>query len=145
MLILPLIGAGPVGVGLWRGLKANRLLAMGKPGRGRLVTSTPTMVKVGHRPVCKVTFEFEADDGQTYRASARTVRPQLLQDDAQEWLLYDPIEPSRAVMLDSLAGSPQIDARRELRGSLLRAVGASLVPGLAVLVHGSYAVLMYVL
>lgn len=41
-------------------------------------------------------------------------RPEQLEDDELEPMLYDPYAPSRAMMLDDLPGSPRITASGEL-------------------------------
>lgn len=103
------VGLGFVGIGLKAGLKANQLLSRGQPALGRLVAKTPTGTRINKQTVYKLTFEFTAADGQRYRAEACSHQPYDLEDEAQEELLYDPGQPSRAVLLDNLPGAPEID------------------------------------
>ena len=107
--IFLLVGVGMVGFGLKNGVKANRLLTHGKVGMGTLMSKEATNTEVNDRTVYKLTFAFTADDGQSYEIVNKTTATHLLEDDAQERLLYNPYNPRYAVMLDNLPGSPDID------------------------------------
>jgi len=117
LLIFPLVGVGVVGFGLKNGIKANGLLANGKVGLGQLVSKEATNTTVNDRRVYKLTFEFTADDGQPYEVVNKTTATHLLEDDAQERLLYNPYNPRYAVMLDNLPGSPDIDELGRIQAS----------------------------
>lgn len=103
------VGLGFVGFGLKSGLKANQLLTHGQPALGRLVAKAATNTRINKQTVYKLTFEFTAADGQRYQTEARSHQPAQLEDDDREELLYDPRQPSRAVLLDNLPGAPEID------------------------------------
>ena len=65
-----------------------------------------------------MTFEFTTEDGLRARVVERTHRPQLLEDDEEEPLLYDARWPERAALLDHLPGAPRVDSRGRLHVKL---------------------------
>jgi hypothetical protein len=143
VLVFPLIGLGIIVAGLKKGIKANRLLGRGKLGLGTLKSKEPTNISIvvqdKEQPVYKLTFEFVADDGRTYEAVAKTHETRLLEDDAEEWLLYDPWDPNYAAMLDTLPGSPAIDEAGYLQpASYVRGLAVAILPAVTILGHGLY-------
>lgn len=138
VLIFPLIGLVFIIIGLRNGFKADRLLAAGQIAWGELKSKEPTGVRVNNQPVYKLTFEFRAEDGGVYEAVAKTHLPHLLEDEVEEQLLYDPRQPTHAVLLDELPGSPDIDELGYIHPTSLRDGLLPLVlPGLTLLVHGT--------
>jgi len=142
--LFPLIGIVLVFFGLKNGIKANRLLAMGELATGTLKSKVATGTKVNNRPVYELTFEFKADDGNTYEVKTRTHQPELLTDQQQETLLYDPFNPNYAVMLDSLPSAPEIDETGNLRPrNPLRMLLVLILPFLSLGGNGVYVYLNY--
>ena len=93
---------------------------------------------MNNQTVYKLTFEFRTDDGGVYEVVSKTHLPQLLEDEAEEQLVYDPRNPARAVMLDNLPGSPDIDELGQiLPTSFSRGLLPLILPGLALLIHGT--------
>jgi len=107
--IFPGVGLIMAIVGTLRGMKAARLLEHGHVALGKLVDKQPTASRVNKRTVFRLTFEFTAADGQTHRAETKTHKPELLEDDVEEVLLYDAADPSSAVMFDTIPGKPRMD------------------------------------
>jgi len=143
VVIFPLVGLGVMVPGLLMGHKANRLLATGMLGLGRLKSKEATNMKVNDRTVYKLTFEYEAHDGATYEVVAKTSNTENLTDDEYEGLLYDPYRPSYAVMMDSLPGSPKIDGLGHIRsGHPLRDLAALLLPAVVFVGHGIAALVL---
>ena len=138
VMIFPLIGLVFIAFGLLRGVKANRLLFQGQLAWGELKSKEPTNTRVNNQTVYKLTFEFRTDDGGVYEVVSKTHLPQLLEDEAEEQLVYDPRNPARAVMLDNLPGSPDIDELGQiLPTSFSRGLLPLILPGLALLIHGT--------
>jgi len=139
VVVFPLIGLCFMIVGLRKGLRASRLLRRGKPGFGTLVSKEATATEINEQTVYKLTFEFTADDGETYTAVAKTHLPESLEDEEQERLLYDPRDPSCAVLLDNLPGGPRVDGTGNLQAA---PIGGTLVvlvlPAASVIGHGAY-------
>jgi len=137
VLLFPLIGLVFIVSGLMRGRKGNRLLAQGKVTVGELTSKEPTSTTINHRPVYKLTFEFRADDGGSNEVVSKTHLPHLLEDEVEEQLLYDPRNPSNAVMLDNLPGSPDIDEMGYIHVTDFKSgVLPLIIPGLTILIHG---------
>jgi hypothetical protein len=138
-ILFPMIGLGFLSSGLRHGLKADRLLAQGRVAFGELTSTVPTGASVNNRPVMKLTYNFTAADGEEWEATAESHEVDDLTDEAQEPLLYDPEDPSRAVLLDDLPGSARFDsAGRLLSASPVRVVRALLFPALTLMGHGGY-------
>jgi hypothetical protein len=144
VVIFPGVGLAFIAAGLRNGLRANRLLRDGHLGYGVLAAKEPTRTTINNRRVYKFTFEFVADDGRTYRASSKTHRADLVTDEAEERLFYDPLRPDDAVPLDLVPTGVEIDALGEVRPRRPgRAVAAAVLPALVVLGHGLTAVLRW--
>lgn len=142
--VFPLVGLVFVVFGLKSGFRANHLLANGKVGFATLKSKTPTNTRVNNQTVHKLTFELVADTGNTYEVTAKTHRPEVLEDEAKEVVLYDPQNPSYAVMLDSLPGGPEIDEMGNIRsGSLFRGLLLLAAPAATITGHGTYIYFAY--
>jgi hypothetical protein len=135
IFIFPAVGLTLGLVGFRTGRRRVELLSNGLVTRGTLLTSERTNTRVNNRPVMRLTFEFEADNGATYQTVAKTHQPWGLEDEARELLVYDSRDPSRASMLDVLPCQPRFDERGNLEASLpgLPSAVYLLLPGLSAL------------
>jgi len=121
------------------GFKAIRLLKYGKIGMGTLKSKEPTGTRINNQTVYKLTFEFTAEDANKYEAIVKTHRPAVLEDNAQERLLYDELNPPYSVMLDSLPGAPDIDETNSIRvRSYLTGLLVLIIPSVTFIGHGIY-------
>ncbi len=114
VFLFPLIGFGFALGGFLAGLRAVPLLRDGQPAYGVLAGMEATNTTINNSPVMKMTFRFTAEDGQEYTATAKTHETGLLTDSRRELLVYDPQNPARAVLFDSLPGRPVIGPDGEL-------------------------------
>lgn len=138
-ILFPLVGLGFLVSGIKYGLKANRLLAQGRIAFGKLISSEMTNTSINNRPVMKLRFAFETHEGEDWEVVAKTHEPEDLRDEPQEPLLYDPEDPSYAVLLDNLPGSTTFDSSGHLLPASTRETLRPLIlPGLTVLGHGIY-------
>jgi len=137
LAIFPLLGLGFAGHRVRAGRREVRLLTVGLLGHGKLVHRELTNVTVNKRPVEKLSFDFEDRRGRVHRAVVRTLEPDKLTDDALEPLVYDPLDPSRAALLDALPGTPRVDAAGQLAfdGSPWTLFAALALPVLAVVAN----------
>jgi len=141
-IIFPLVGLGFLYSGIRYGIKANRLLSQGRIAFGKLISTEGTGTSINNRPVLKLTFTFTANDGLDWEVTAKTHEPEDLRDEVEEPLLYDPDDPSYAVLLDDLPGSTEFDSSgRLVAASFLETVKILLVPALTVVGHGIYLLL----
>jgi hypothetical protein len=139
VVLFPLIGLCFMLAGFRKGRKAVRLLANGEQALGVLKSKESTSTRINDRPVYKLTFEFTDQTGQTHEAMAKTHEPERLQDDADEPLLYDPLRPSCATMLDHLPGAPRVDEMGQIQTqSPLKSLLVTIVPALSIIGHGLY-------
>jgi hypothetical protein len=109
LFLLPLIGVVLLAVALVRGARRVHLLQNGEGARGTLTERRPTGARINKQPVIEYVFTFRTQQGREARATARTHDAGALLDSKQEPLLYDPLDPSRAVLLGSLPGDPRLD------------------------------------
>jgi hypothetical protein len=124
--------------------KANRLLALGEQTTGRLKLKKKMRESKNGRHVYKLTFEFNTPEGMTYQAMARTHQTAKLQDQAEEPLLYDPMRPSYAVMLDDLPGNPRIMENGTTQaGSASKTIITLIIPLATIIGHGIYIYLKF--
>jgi hypothetical protein len=141
-IIFPMIGLGFLTFGVRYGIKANRLLSRGRITFGKLISTEHTGASINNRPVLKLTFSFTTDAGLDWEAVAKTHEPEDLRDELEEPLLYDPNDPSAAVLLDDLPGSTEFDSSGNLiTASFWETVKVLLIPGLTVVGHGIYLLL----
>lgn len=140
VVIFPSIGLCIIIAGLIKGRKTLRLLAHGKKGFGTLKSKEATNMTINDQRVYKLTFEFVAHDGRIYEATARTHETELLEDDAEEPLLYDPFRPAYSTMLDNLPGLPTIDQHGSIRtDSRIKSILVFFLPAVSIVGHGMYA------
>lgn len=130
VLIFPVVGLALALPGLWAGRKNLALLKYGSLARGRLIAKTPTNTKVNKLPVYRLTFEYTDQFGQQHQVETKTHRPEKLEDDAEERLLYDSWRPQRAVFVDTLPGTPTLSAAGELSTARRGAFFGALIPPL---------------
>lgn len=105
VLIFPIIGISFLSVNILKALKNIQLLKNGSITKGRFIRKEATNVSINKRRVYKLFFEFEAEDGQTYEAIAKSHRYHNLIDEEEETLFYNRDFPQKAVLKDSLPSS----------------------------------------
>lgn len=131
----PLIGLAFIATGLRKGLRGLRLLTHGIPAMGRLVDKKPTNVQINDTPVIAMTFQFHTVDGRQARCVAKTHLTRDLEDDAEEPLVYDPLDPAQAVLLDDLPGKPRINDSSIVRTRVGGVWPLLLVPAATLIMH----------
>ncbi len=135
VLIFPLAGLGMAVPGLFSGWKRLTMLKRGELARGRLIAKKKTNTQINKQYVYKLMFQYTDQFGQNHQVETKTHRPEKLEDDAEERLLYDPLRPSRAAFVDTLPGAPEISEEGNVAGVRLKSLlGAILPPLIALLV-----------
>jgi len=112
---------------LRRGMISAELLRRGRPAGAKLLNKRMTGAQINKQTVWALTFEYATDEGMKYQTVVKTHHEEQLLDEAQERLLYDPVHPSRAVLLDSLPGTPGLDESGNIRPVTAGAVAAALI------------------
>jgi hypothetical protein len=143
-VLFPVFGLLLISGGIKKGIKANRLLALGEQTTGRLKSKEKTNTKVNKKPVYKLTFEFNTSEGMTYEATAKTHDTAKLEDQTQEPLLYDPMRPYYAVMLDDLPGNPRIMENGNIHaGRAANTIKVLVIPLVTIIGHSIYIYLKF--
>lgn len=139
VLLFPAVGLIFILTGARAGLRAGRLLAVGKLAQGKLVNKVATNTQINKRRVYLMTFEFTTENGMTAEASTKTHRTELLEDDERENLIYDPDNPENAVTLDTLPAAVTVNESGELRADGFFSLLLSLtLPVVTLAGHGAY-------
>jgi len=141
--VFPVVGVVMLATGVRKGVKANRLLASGRLVLGRLKGKRATNTSINDRRVWEFTFEFQGDDLRPHQVKARTHKVARLSDPRGEFLLYDPIDPAYAVLLDNIPGAVRINDLGQLETDRPRkAVASVLLPAIVLSAHGVVAYLV---
>ena len=120
-------------VSRWRkGRKAHRLLRNGRLGVGRLVNKERTNTTINDQRVYKFTFEFTTDSGQAVQATVRTHDARAIEDEPEEFLLYDVMDPESAVLFDALPAKVAINDDGYIEGGGMRNWLILVIPGVAI-------------
>ena len=90
------------------GGKSIRLLQNGVATQAKRFATNPTCMTVNSKRVIKVDFQYQVE-GKTYTASARAVDISRLTDTKYKVVLYDPLQPSRSIVLDGLPRGIRFD------------------------------------
>jgi hypothetical protein len=131
--IFPLVGVVLLVLTLRAGARQVRLLRDGKLALGTFLGDAPTNVTVNRRRVYKVRLAIVTDRGVREEVEVRTSRPEVVEDDPQERILYDPADPRDALAWDLLPGSVAVDSAGQLRpANGLTSLRFVLPPALAV-------------
>ena len=144
VFIFPLVGLGFILFGIKRGLKTMALCKEGVLATGKVVAKERTNTRINKRTVYQLTIEFQDMYGTVQQFHERTHKPELLEDDGEEQLLYLPKDPSFASALDVLPARPEVHPDGSLTLSNSSSVILYLIiPGLSILGHGSYALSLF--
>jgi Protein of unknown function (DUF3592) len=102
VLLVPAIGLVLAAIGLLLGRRELATLRNGTVAYGKVVSMTPTHVKINKRRVMKIELDVPSASG-TQRVTCRTHRSELAKDDALEQVIFPPDRPDRAVLVDALS------------------------------------------
>ena len=100
--IFPIVGFIMFVSSIRKVLKQIQVLKVGEIAKGKFLHQEATNTKINKQTVYKLFFEFTANDGKTYQVVAKTHKTHRLLDEELEALVYDPANPSNAVVLDAL-------------------------------------------
>ncbi len=134
--IFPLVGLVIIGFGLKSGFNANRLLSQGRLAWGTLTNKQRTNTRINNQTVFQLTFTFTTTEGRQYKATANSHQPYVLEDEPREQLLYDPHQPTNAVLLDALPGEPDIDESGNLHvANIGRSLRSLILPTVVIVIN----------
>lgn len=123
--IMFLAGLGGVLIGTFflypsirRTRKERKILIAGIPARGKLIHAEPTNLQVNEQTVYNLTFEYSTGKEQTQVFSTRSHMIRNLSEEHYETIIYDPRNPSSAVIIDTLPGTVSRYINKKLDYSL---------------------------
>jgi len=139
-LIFPAFSIGLLVYGWRRGQRARRVLEFGVPGEALLRSKFKMGIEVDDKPVYKMTFRFTSLDRREFEHSTQTHETEKLEDEPHEQILYDPCDPSFAMLVDDLPVSIRIDDAGGLNPISSRlALLAMLMPIFTIAMNGVWA------
>jgi hypothetical protein len=100
--IFPALGLGMLYYTIKRYRTNLHLVTNGIVATGTVTRKEATSTTINKQRVFKVFFRFKASDGREHEASVHSHQPHNLGDELHEPLVYDPADPARAVLLDTL-------------------------------------------
>ena len=142
VFLFPVIGAALALGDLARRRSALRLLRHGTMTRGVFDTMEATSTRINEQPVMAITFRFEDEYGTEHTAVAKSHQTARLRDEPHELIVYDPLNPNDASVLDELPCQPRVGADGNFeatRGTLPSALYL-LLPGISVITAFRYLV-----
>jgi hypothetical protein len=128
VLIFPAIGLAILAGATAIGVRRTYLLRCGVFTTGVLKSKTPTNMEVNDRRVFALTFEFTGRNGRHHEVTAKSSQSAKLEDEAQEPLLYDPDDPSKACLLDDAPARPRMEMNGDLVGRPVAAMASLILP-----------------
>ncbi|KPL24707.1 MAG: hypothetical protein AMS23_05395 [Bacteroides sp. SM1_62] len=84
--------------------RERKIIMMGRPAEGKLVYADPTNLRVNEQPVYKLTYEYCTGRYDVQKFSVRSHLIRNISDEHTEILIYDPSNPGKAVVVDTLPG-----------------------------------------
>ena len=85
--------------------RERKILITGIPAKGKLIQAEPTNLKVNEQTVYNLTFEYTTGQNKTQMFSLRSHMIRNLSEKHYETIVYDPGEPSSAVIINTLPGT----------------------------------------
>lgn len=115
--LIALLGCTILAFGVRSGVRDVRILREGRAAMGTWMDSHDTAVKVFGVTRMEVHIAF-TDHRDVERVGViKTFKSEQAEDDHRERLLYDPDQPERIVLIDTLPGRVDIDHRGRLRAA----------------------------
>jgi hypothetical protein len=142
VVLFPLIGAVFVAVSIKSNLKFLHLLRIGEFTRGALASRKATggevVINSVHYPVYDYRFAFEYA-GKAYEATCKTHLGELVEDGAQEIILFDRFRPEYNIVYDVVPNAPRITPDGRMASSGWRSAWVLLLPIVSLAGHGWWA------
>lgn len=102
LLIFPIVGAAIMLIGVRKNIKYIRILSIGRVTFGVFSHMETTGASVNKQPVFRMFFNYVTHDNVSAQAYGETYQIYKLQDEQIEPLVYNPSNPSEAIMIDAL-------------------------------------------
>jgi hypothetical protein len=109
--IMFLAGIGAVVIGLFflypsirKTRRERKILLSGRPALGKLIHAEATNLQINEQTVYNLTYEYSTGNNTSQQFSVRSHMIRNLSEEHTEPLVYDPGNPSRAVIVHTLPG-----------------------------------------
>lgn len=144
--IFPMIGLIFIAIATYRNGKALRLLKNGAFTTGKVAKkeATNANITINNRryPIYRYTFNFYAE-GQPYTATCKTHKTEVVEDEVEEIILYQPGYPAYNTVYDANENMPHIDEYGSVQPVSPKKAWVLIIPGLSVLIHGLILLFFY--
>ena len=138
--VFPLVAVGFLVFTLWKGRQNCHLLQDGLLTTAKLINMEEKRGQKGGVRY-ELMFEFQNAQGQLRYTSVTVSNPAYLTDEPREFVLYDPHNENRVVLLDAIPGRPRIAEDGTLHSTSPQFdLLMLLLPAAAILGHGWYLV-----
>ncbi len=109
LIVIPLIGLAFILYSFRKNMKSLDLIECGLFASGKMIHKEATTSRINNQPIYKVIYEFEAENGKSYKAEGKTHRAHLLQEGVDQQIIYAQKEPSYSVLFDTIPFAPKMD------------------------------------
>ena len=142
VVIFPLAGLGMLYYGVKTNYKALKLIKTGNFSTGQMLYKEPTgssvQINEVDYPIYKYDFQFFAK-GRERIATCKTYKANLVEDEVQEFILYDYVDPSINVVYDAIHNAPEFDNLGQMKQVPIKKAYLLIAPILTLLVHIPWA------
>ena len=146
ILIFPLVGLGMLFYGIKANYKALKLIKTGSFSTGQMLSKEPTGGHVSINevdyPIYKYEFQFFAK-GRDRIAECKTYKTHLVEDEVEEFILYDYVEPSVNVVYDAIPNAPDFDRLGQMKQVSFKKAYFLIAPILTLLIHLPWAYFLF--
>jgi hypothetical protein len=136
--VFPLIGIMLIYVSLKRNQKSLDLIKNGVFTTGKMLSKEPTGGNVEINgidyPIYKYEFEFELQD-RKFTTVCRTHKADKVEDEIQEFILYQQSNPDYSVVYDAIPNAPQFNNRGQMKDISYNKWYLLIAPVLSILIH----------
>ena len=144
--LFPLIGLGFIAYSINKNLKSLYLIKNGIFTHGVMKSKKATggsieINKVEY-PIYKYEFEFEVQ-GQSHIAHCTTHQSQVVEDDVEEFILYDYQNPTFNTVYDAIPNAPTVDGLGYLQDIPLKKAYVLAAPALTLIIHLPWAWMVF--
>ena len=135
-----------ISIAIQSDIKSLKLIKTGSFSTGQMLSKEPT---VGHvsinevdYPIYKYEFQFFAK-GRDRIAECKTYKTHLVEDEVEEFILYDYVEPSVNVVYDAIPNAPDFDRLGQMKQVSFKKAYFLIAPILTLLIHLPWAYFLF--
>lgn len=142
IVIFPLVGLGMLFFGTKASYKALNLIKTGNFSTGQMLSKEPTgghvQINDVTYPIYNYEFQFFAK-GRDRTARCQTYKTHLVEDEVEEFILYDYLEPNINIVYDAIPNAPEFDNFGQMKQVPFKKAYLLIAPVLTLLIHIPWA------